>query len=236
MSAGEGEKGLSRIYRTSNRGDHWDLVFQDTTSGLFLNAMAFWDANHGIVLGDPLDGQFVLLTTQDGGSTWNRLIPNNFPRAQMGEGAFAASNSCLVVQGTSHVWFGTGGGATARVFHSADRGLNWSVVDTPMHSDSNSGIFSLAFRNTQDGIAVGGNHASPANFPSPTVIVTSDGGRTWRPQSDNRSSGYLSSAIWISSTEAWVIDGSQKNLNTLVCSEDCVWSVGRTGTCCYYRR
>ena len=48
------------------------------------------------------------------------------------EAAFAASGTCLIVQGTSNVWIGTGGGERARVFRSTDRGRTWSVSDTPI--------------------------------------------------------------------------------------------------------
>ena len=56
------------------------------------------------------------------------------PPVLPGEAAFAASGTCLVLQGASNAWIGTGGGARARVFRSIDRGRSWQVADTPLHA------------------------------------------------------------------------------------------------------
>jgi photosystem II stability/assembly factor-like uncharacterized protein len=65
MSSGPGEK--SRIYGTADGGAHWSPLYTNPDAGGFFDALAFWDARRGIVLGDPVDGQFVILTTGDGG-------------------------------------------------------------------------------------------------------------------------------------------------------------------------
>ena len=41
----------------------------------------------------------MILTTDDGGETWSRIAAEGMPEALPGEGAFAASGTCLVVQG-----------------------------------------------------------------------------------------------------------------------------------------
>src|SRR5205823_4515201 len=80
--------------------------------------------------------------------------PDGIPPALQGEAAFAASGSCLTVQGLTSVWIGTGGGAKARVYRSTDRGRTWSVAETPVHAGgASSGIFSVAFRDARHGIA-----------------------------------------------------------------------------------
>jgi hypothetical protein len=63
--------------------------------------MAFWDATHGIVLGDPIPDEngklkFELLITTDG-RTWTPIPPAQLPPAEEGEAAFAASNTCLAI-------------------------------------------------------------------------------------------------------------------------------------------
>src|SRR5207253_3090423 len=105
----------------------------------------------------------------------------NLPAALPQEGAFAASNSCLFVQGERSVWFGTGGAKVARVFRSNDRGRTWSVSGTPIHPvNASSGVFSLAFQDSSHGVAVGGDYKEPTGSPLPNVIFTDDGGETWR--------------------------------------------------------
>ena len=99
MSAGPGDQ--SRIYHTSDAGQHWSLQFTATNPKAFFDSMAFWDPTHGIVLGDPIPDElgnlkFELLLTDDG-RTWHALPAAQLPPAKDGEGAFAASNTCLAV-------------------------------------------------------------------------------------------------------------------------------------------
>lgn len=177
LSAGVGE--TSRIYKTIDGGKSWAIQFKNADPAGFLDAIAFWDEQNGIALGDPINGFFQLLVTADGGRHWNPLAGNALPPALPGEGAFAGSGTCLVTHGVRDVWFGTGGAKTARVFHSADRGKNWEVSKTPiMAGGESAGIFSIAFRNLHHGMAVGGDYRKPDEIDA-TVALTSDGGKTW---------------------------------------------------------
>ena len=182
MSAGDADKGAARIFKTIDGGVHWSRVFSDSTKGVFLDALGFWDARHGIAMSDPIGGKLFLVTTSDGGATWTRIPSDRLPPVLVGEAAFAASGTCLAVQsgGGTHVWIATGGGPTARVFHSPDRGKTWSVAETPVTAGSaSSGIFSVAFRDAIHGVVVGGDYQQ-AHGAIPNVALTSDGGRTWR--------------------------------------------------------
>src|SRR5262249_19088919 len=94
-----------------------------------------------------------------------------------GEGSFAASNTCIALQG-ANIWFATGGKA-ARVFHSTDRGKTWAAADTPIvHGPDSAGIFSIAFRDAMHGVIAGGDYKHP-NQDGPNLAFTSDGGKTW---------------------------------------------------------
>ena len=102
MSAGPGDQ--SRIYHTTDAGKTWQLQFTNKNPKGFFDSMLFWDRTHGIVLGDPIpdeSGQpkFELLQTADG-QTWTPIPPPNLPPSIEGEGAFAASNSCLAILST----------------------------------------------------------------------------------------------------------------------------------------
>src|SRR6266446_7554803 len=129
MSSGEGEK--SRIYKTTDGGETWDLQYTDKRKEFFLDAITCRSETRCFALSDPTDGKFLLLSATDG-EHWNPLPSKNMPTALPGEGAFAASNTCLAVSG-EEIFFGTGGPA-ARVFHSADAGLTWAVAETPVAS------------------------------------------------------------------------------------------------------
>src|SRR3954471_19222646 len=156
ISAGPAERGQAKIFRTTNAGATWTQVFTSDQKGVFLDAISFWDRDHGIVLSDPVDGKPFLLVTDDGGNTWSRVQPDALPAVLPSEGSFAASGTCLAVQGASNAWFATGGATAARVFRSTDRGRTWSVAETPIHSGDKgaSGIFSVAFSDAKNGIVV----------------------------------------------------------------------------------
>src|SRR5262249_31970209 len=129
---------------------------------------------------DPVEGRFELLATNDGGTHWAQLPAADRPQALPGEGAFAASGSCIAVHGDSNVWFATGGSG-ARVFRSSDRGKTWSVAEAPIvHGPATTGIFSIAFRNARDGIIAGGDYEHPG-ADGENLAITNDGGATWKP-------------------------------------------------------
>jgi len=176
LSAGPGAE--SRIYKTSNGGKDWILQFTNPDPGGFFDCMAFWDSAHGIAVGDPVRGKFVLITTEDGGKHWDPVPAPALPPAIEGEGAFAASGTCITVAGKHNVWFVTGGKA-ARVFRSPDNGKSWAVADAPItHGSDSSGVFSVAFRDLGHGVISGGDYKQPRQN-GPNLAVTEDGGITW---------------------------------------------------------
>ena len=167
----------SRIYRTADGGATWTEAFRNSDPAAFYDCVTFLDERHGLALSDPVDGRFRIAATSDAGRTWSVLPPTGMPPALPGEFAFAASGTCLVAAG-GRAYFATGGGATARVFRSDDLGRTWRVTGTPVPSGPSAGIYSLAFRDRDTGVAVGGDYAAPSSAPS-GAVVTRDGGRTW---------------------------------------------------------
>jgi len=113
LSSGVGSQ--SRIYKTTDAGKRWNLQFENQEPKAFFDALAFWDGRNGVALSDPVEGRFFLLKTTDGGSAWLKLNAS-IPAALPNESAFAASGTCLVVQGQSNVWFATGGTARLESF------------------------------------------------------------------------------------------------------------------------
>jgi photosystem II stability/assembly factor-like uncharacterized protein len=144
----------------------------------FYDAMAFWDANHGIVIGDSIAGQFCILITENGGRTWKRIPKETLPAALPNEGAFAASGTNIAVWGRSHAWIATGGAAKSRVLRTSNRGRTWKIVDTPLKAGSSAGIFSIDFRDARHGVIVGGDYTKESEAVD-NLAVTHDGGVTW---------------------------------------------------------
>ena len=135
LSIGAGD--TSRIYKTADGGAHWDLQFANKDPGIFLDAMAFSDAAHGIAFSDSVDGRFVILTTGNGGRTWERVPAVRLPPALPREGAFAASGTNVAMHGRRHAWIGT---TAARVLRSSDGGVTWKVAATPLATGPTAGI------------------------------------------------------------------------------------------------
>jgi photosystem II stability/assembly factor-like uncharacterized protein len=294
MSAGPADQ--SRIYYTNDAGKHWQLQFTNNNPRGFFDSMVFWDRQHGVVLGDPIPDEsgkmkFELLMTDDGQS-WHQVPPSQLPEAMDGEGAFAASNSCIAILhsatiaaaysrtdssspvilrgataqaqreqlrsrriptlstvfgpqeilfspapddvGSLHstavesdgenaasagveerrfsapsgvekeasapagpdlnIWFATGG-KVARVFHSPDRGQTWQVFNTPIiHGPESAGIFSIAFRDAQNGVIAGGDYKRTRD-DGPNLAFTTDGGKTWK-LSDITPQAYFSAVAY----------------------------------------
>jgi photosystem II stability/assembly factor-like uncharacterized protein len=193
----------SRIYRTTDGGRSWSLRWSATRKGTFLDALRFWDARHGIAMSDPVDGKFLLLTTNDGGASWQEIPADRVPSALPGEGGFAASGSCIAVYGTSHVWVVSGGARVARIYRSSDRGRTWSVHDAPLRAGvPSAGAFSVAFRDARHGVISGGDYEKPM-LRGRNLAVTSDGGATWTlTDSAAAPAGYRSAVSFVPGTRA----------------------------------
>ena len=204
----------SRVYRTTDGGRTWSLRWSATRKGMFLDAIRFWDVRHGIAMSDPVGGKLLVIVTSDGGESWREIPADRLPPALQGEGGFAASGTCLAVFGDSHAWIATGGAASARVYHTADRGATWTVHDTPLRAGvPSAGVFSVAFRDAQHGVIAGGDYQKP-DLPGRNLATTSDGGATWTlTDSAAAPAGYRSAVAIVPGTRA----------NTLV-------AVGLTGT------
>lgn len=178
MSIGSGRQ--SRVYRTTDGGSSWNLVQQNQYREGFYDAIAFWDNRRGILQGDPLNGRLYLMTTDDGGRSWQEIPQTQMPPVEEGEYAFAASGTQLVTGPNGQAWIGTGG-AKARVLYSQDYGRSWHSFDAPIiQGEPSTGIFSLAFAEGHSyGIAVGGDYTKEEEGTD-NVIYTEDGGAHWK--------------------------------------------------------
>ena len=240
VSVGLGEK--SRIYKTTDGGETWKLQYADKRKDFFLDAIACFSRTHCFALSDPVDGKFLILATEDG-EHWKELPGDNMPVALTQEGAFAASGSCLIVQGES-IYFGTGSPA-ARVFHSPDLGRTWTVTNTPIASGKpTSGIFSLK---AGSGIlfAVGGDYNDPSRSDG-VAAFSRDQGKSW--QLTTQQPGGFRSAVMVLNGGTIIVVGptgedishdggahwegiGSLNLNAIVLlDERNIWAAGAKGT------
>ncbi len=146
--------GVTRIRRTVSFGISWSTVYEDTSPGAFLNAIHMFDEDYGFAMGDPVNGEWILLQTSDAGINWSSASSLTQNGSETGW-----SNSMDWV-GDQHGWFGTDNG---RVYSTANGGSTWISSQT---SFTNS--IAVAFTDEQTGIASGDG-----------TDRTSDGGTTW---------------------------------------------------------
>jgi photosystem II stability/assembly factor-like uncharacterized protein len=165
-------------------------------SRAFYDAIAFWDAKTGIAIGDPVDGQFTIIRTTDGGRTWTPVPAANIPEALPGDGAFVVSGTCLV-----------SAGLTARVVRKRRRGPRGSIARPTRASGglcrhAHHGwqrlfrCFSLAFSDTAHGIAVGGDYRLERESGD-NLAVTNDGGKTWAFAGGTRLRSFRSAVAYV---------------------------------------
>jgi hypothetical protein len=122
-----------------------------------------------------------------------------------GEGAFAASGTCLLVGRGGRAWFATGGAKVSRVFRSTDRGRTWTAHETQVRAGTpSSGVFALTFDDGEHGVVVGGDYKEPEKA-GPVVALTSDGGRSWRQPKGQGPSGYRSAVAFLPGEQGHIL-------------------------------
>lgn len=141
------------IATTDDGGKSWQKRYFSTKPEIFLDEMDFADAQNGVILGDPVNGKFLLMHTGDGGKTWTEIT--NAPRAQPGEACFAASGTGIRYIGKNRIAFATGG-SVARIFTGDTQ--KWQVKTVPvLQGKASQGIFSFAQQN-DNWLFVGGDY------------------------------------------------------------------------------
>ena len=190
---------LYKIGFSNSEATNIEEVYVEKGEKVFYDAIAFWDDNEGIAMGDPTSDCLSILITRDGGNNWEKLSCEILPTIAKGEAAFAASNSNIALY-KNHVWI-VSGGKKARVFHSDDRGESWEVFDTPIvQGKAMTGIYSIDFVDEKTGIIFGGDWEQK-DFNEGNKAISHDGGKTWSLVSNGEGPGYRSSVRFAPGSE-----------------------------------
>lgn len=188
------------LFRSTDKGSTWEIVYKEEDPATFYNSMAFWDDEEGIAVGDPIEGCLSVLITRDGGFSWGKLSCDLLPSVFENEAGFAASNTNIALYG-DHAWL-VSGGAKARVFHSPDRSASWEVFETPIiQGGKMTGIFSVDFYDKNKGIIFGGDWENQSGNKS-NKAITSDGGKSWKLIADGQEPGYRSCVQYVRGTKS----------------------------------
>jgi Secretion system C-terminal sorting domain len=151
------------VYKTTDGGATWVSKFNTYAASLFVR---FYDAQNGFIW-----NRHAFAKTTNGGESWN---PTTITGWSNTEGFYTAgiTNSCITIGDTI-----MGGTSTSRICMSPDRGTTWKFLDLRPVSffGEQVAIFSLAFKDARNGIALGWNQNNFISY----LAKTTDGGTTW---------------------------------------------------------
>jgi len=204
MASGPGDQ--SRLYKTTDGCSSWKLLFSNPDKDGFWDAVKAETKDRSWILGDPVDGQFSLFTTADGGANWVRTQDDLGLKSSRGEAVFAASNSSLlIVEGT--MLFVSGGPSGARAFMECIfcNSRRFVAHTVPSPKGEAAGVFSIAVGNEHLLIAVGGDYTKP-DESSDTAAFSTDGGVHWTI-STTLPHGYRSAVAYDAAAKTWITVG-----------------------------
>jgi photosystem II stability/assembly factor-like uncharacterized protein len=215
MSSGPGDQ--SRLYKTTDGCSHWTEELKNADKDGFWDALAFQpqdfgmlgDQKTGVLIGDPVHGRFDTYVKLLGHG-W--FIDNDSCVSREGEAGFAASNTAVYVFGSRRYVLVTGGKSGPRALLSpllayVDSTKDCLAVPLPLAGgNESSGAFSVAFRDVDHGVVVGGDYKKPDSREG-TAAWTSDGGRHWTSASQPPH-GYRSAVAWDSQAKLWIAVGT----------------------------
>ena len=168
---------ITEVYKTTNGGSSWNLVFEQT--GGWVMDLEMFTANNGFLYTSPLNGYWRFFNTTNGGASW-QLIDEYQQSIIFEQGHWNSS----FFSGTD-IWFGSN---STNIYHSADNGYTWSHIPVTTQN-----IYSVWFNTANWGLLAGDNH----------LERTTDGGNTWG-QTTGQPSIDSSSSIFGTETRWWV--------------------------------
>jgi len=118
--------GTAYVYRTTNAGANWSVVF--TQTGGYINVIQMTSSTGAIMIGNPVGGRWSIWKTTNQGAAWD----STGLRLPQSGGETGFSNSfCLT--GDNRMWFGTN---NFRIYYSTNGGINWVVQSTAPQKNS----------------------------------------------------------------------------------------------------
>jgi len=159
------------IYRTTNGGSLWQIVFQQI--GGLIEGMQMIDSLNGFACGDPTPGDSTLtvLRTRDGGAHWSRIATEPVADKHQSDLAELGFQQSFATTDTNHIWFTTALAPTYSstwIRRTTDGGKTWNHHTYP-HPYADA----LSFSDSLRGLSSwwGGGQAG--------CDRTTDGGQTW---------------------------------------------------------
>jgi photosystem II stability/assembly factor-like uncharacterized protein len=184
------------ILRTIDGGESWQEVYKNNSPGIFMDAMSFWKDQEGMVIGDPIKGQFFLASTHDAGRSWREYPVDQLPAPDTGEACFASSGTNIQMLSSTNFTLVTGGRKT-RVL-SGNKLVQLPLVEGGITTGANSIAVRRAGKkkNSKYWVVVGGDFAKDTSRLQ-NCAITKNGGKEWFVP-DVAPFGYRSSVVFLS--------------------------------------
>lgn len=196
----------AKIYKTTDGGLTWILKYENRDTSIFFNSFDFCDEERGIACSDPIHGNFLFITTQNGGESWDTIDIDILPKPLNPEGGFAASGTSVVFTSEGNILYGTGG-KEARIIKSSDFGKTWEAIISPIKAgESSYGIYSVGSINANSFIITGGCWQNPTEAID-NVAISSDKGKTWR-LTKSFPSGFESCVKYLPKSKSIIVCGT----------------------------
>lgn len=189
--------------KTTDGGKTWKQVYYNNRKDIFLNSVHFSDTQNGVAVGDPMEGRYAVIRSQDGGETWSEA-----PAPEGKGGMFAASNGCVQLLPSGKTVMVTGGSGSY-VFIQDTAGSEWTCSETPLAAgDENhcDGCYGLLMLDDQHGLVAGGNYAKVDRRGN--MAYTEDGGKTWNLCEEGLHGFASSVQAFPGQSSVWVASGS----------------------------
>ncbi len=177
------------LLKTTDGGQTWREVYKNTTKGMFLDAMDFYDHDNGVVVGDAIDGRLFIMTTEDAGEHWEELEAGKRPLLDTGEACFAASGSNIKMLSKKHYAIITGGQQSRLIYK------NKSYVLPFKQGKETAGANGMAFKDDKTLMIVGGDFMQPDDKDGVTIFTNTAGRLFMAPQLS--ANGYRSGVTFI---------------------------------------
>lgn len=159
-----------RFHRTTDGGDTWTLLQDETTGFNGGRSITFVDAQRGWI-GTLADSSHVLFQTTDGGQTLTNVSDRIV-------GPSVQSGICGLWAVDAQTVYGVGGIlGGAKLIKTTDGGQTWTSRDLSTVVDSLYFLVDVRFFDRDRGFAVGSIRDGGQQHAA--VILTEDGGQTW---------------------------------------------------------
>ncbi len=176
----------AHILKTTDGGQHWELVFKNDTPKLFLDAMHLKN-NKAVVVGDAVKGKMFLAKSKDYGTTWK--VIKKSPKAIENEGCFASSGTNILIHKKGYLF--VSGGPNSRLFKKSKN------IALPIRQPSEtSGANSLAISSNGKNMVIVGGDFNNANETKYTACYSNNNGKTFEI-AKKPPTGYRSCVIFI---------------------------------------